>query len=411
MFSTIGDAAVRSTNAKTRRKAFQLKIDLPLIMVVITLLVFGLLMVYSASWDFAFFLYDGNPYAIFVRQIAWVIIGSLIAGALAFMDYHWLKHIVVYALIGTILLLLYVLVFGVERNNAQRTLIEGSIQPSELAKLVVVLYMSVWLYSKREYLTDITFGLLPMGGILGFVGALILVQPDLSAVVTIFVIGGLLFFLAGADLKQIFILVVVAIFVGYFLVQINPTGSERIGAFLPGLKDPNQAHYHVQRALEAFYNGGWIGVGIGYSKSKLSGLPVPHTDSIFAVIGEELGVFGAIAVVILFVVLLWRGLAISRRAPDGLGSLLAAGLTFWLGFEAFINMAVMVNLLPFAGNALPFISAGGSSMVVSLAAVGILLNISRLSKESEQANERSFAAIVNLRRGNRRRRVSRTRRS
>ena len=153
--------------------------------------------------------------------------------------------------------------------------------------------------------------------------------------------------------------------------------------------------------------GGWIGVGIGKSQTKLNGLPFPHTDSVFAVVGEETGLLGAVALVGLFLLLMWRGWVISRRAPDGLGMLLAGGLAFWLSLEALINMLVMVGLLPFAGNALPFISAGGSNLLVVMASIGILLNISRVSEKNKQSEEKGFNAVVNLRRGDRRRRVSR----
>jgi cell division protein FtsW len=152
-------------------------------------------------------------------------------------------------------------------------------------------------------------------------------------------------------------------------------------------------------------------VGIGKSVTKLTGLPVPPTDSIFAVIGEETGVFGSVAVVILYVVLLWRGLFIARRAPDGLGTLLAAGLCLWLSLEALINMGVMVSLLPFAGNALPFISAGGSNLLVSCAAIGILMNISRMSAQTEEGDGSPYGAVVDLRRWNRWRRIPRSRRT
>jgi cell division protein FtsW len=287
----------------------------------------------------------------------------------------------------------------------------GSIQPSELAKLVTVIYLAVWLYSKHEYLSDINFGLLPLAGILGALGGLIFVQPDLSAVITILFLGGTLFFLAGGDLRQIGIMLVVAVLVGWLVVAVNQTGGERVASYLVGLKDPTNASYHVQRSLEAFVNGGWFGVGIGNARTKLTGLPVPPTDSIFAVVGEETGVLGSTTLVVMYVILLWRGLGIARRAPDLLGTLLAAGLSLWIAMEALVNMAVMLNLLPFAGNALPFISAGGSNLVVSLAAVGILMNISRSSVRVKENEGRSFIAVVDLRGRNRRRRVSRSRRA
>ncbi len=212
-------------------------------------------------------------------------------------------------------------------NGAARTLFDGSVQPSELAKIVIVIYLSVWLYSKRAQLQQISFGLVPLAVILGMLGGLILIQPDLSATVTIIILGGLMFFLAGGDLRQIFILMIVTLIVGLVVVQVSPTGSERIADYLAGLKDPTESSYHVRRAYEAFVKGGWLGVGLGRAETKLTGLPVPPTDSIFAVVGEETGVFGAVALVGLYLVFLWRGLTISRRAPDQMGALLAAGLT------------------------------------------------------------------------------------
>jgi cell division protein FtsW len=220
-----------------------------------------------------------------------------------------------------------------------------------------------------------------------------------------------MFFLAGGDIRQIGLLLLVALFMGWLVVQFHPTGSERIGDYLAGLKDPTQGSYHVTRSLEAFVNGGWFGVGIGRATTKVTGLPVPPTDSIFAVVGEETGVLGAVMLVGLYGLLLWRGFSIARRAPDEMGALLAAGLSAWICLEAFINMSVLVSLLPFAGNALPFISAGGSNLVASLAAVGIILNISRVSVKKKEEKGKLFDAVVDLRRWDRRRSEPGTRRS
>jgi len=427
MFQTTRDAAVtgRSGPSKSAAKlasppksrpvspaqarAVYLGIDVPLLLIVLTIMVFGLLMVYSASWDYSFKLY-GSATRIFIRQLALFLVGLGVLGVVAFIDYHFWRRLVVLAMIITVLLLVAVLIINEVRNGAVRTMWGGSVQPSELAKLVTIIYLSVWLYSKRDQLSDVNFGLIPLAAILGVVGGLIFVQPDLSAVVTIFLLGSILFFLAGADLKQIFILVFVALIVGSLVVLVNPTGNERIASYLPGLRDPSQASYHVRRSLEAFVNGGWLGVGVGKGVTKLTGLPVPPTDSIFAVIGEETGVLGSTTLLILYTLLFWRGLQIARRAPDGLGSLLAAGLSSWIVMEALVNMAVMVNLLPFAGNALPFISAGGSSLMVSIAAVGILLNISRMSFRAKNEEGRPFGAVIDLRWRDRRRRVPRPRR-
>lgn len=418
MFQTFSDATVNnnktpqgeSSRGTPRRRPVQLGIDVPMLLVSATLVVFGILMVYSASWDYSLAIY-GSPSYMFSRQLLWLGLGLGVAVVLTFLDYHFWRRLAVPAILITVLLLIAVLFVSDVRHGAVRTLFGGSIQPSELAKLTTVIYLAVWLYAKRDDLSDISLGLVPLAAILGIMGGLIIVQPDLSAVITIFFLGGTLFFLAGGDLRQIGLLILVAALVGWVVVFVNPTGVERIESYLAGLKDPTQASYHVRRSIEAFVKGGWFGVGIGNAQTKLTGLPVPPTDSIFAVVGEETGVFGATALVGLYAILLWRGLGIARRAPDALGTLLAAGLSLWLAMEAFVNMAVMINLLPFAGNALPFISAGGSNLLVSFAAVGLLMNISRLSVENQEENWRPLSAVVNLRGRNRRRRVSSTRRS
>jgi cell division protein FtsW len=223
----------------------------------------------------------------------------------------------------------------------------------------------------------------------------------------------LLFFLAGGDLKQIGVLLIVAVLAAWLVASISLTGQQRVSDFVAGIKDPLQASYHVRRSFEAIVNGGWFGAGLGQSQSKLTGLPVPPTDSVFAVVVEELGWFGAVGLIGLYSFLVWRGLVIARRAPDMLGTLLASGLAIWIAFEALVNMAVMVGLLPFAGNALPFISAGGSNLVATLAALGILFNISRQRGEGTISDDewRSYSAVANLRGWNGRRSVSRARRS
>jgi cell division protein FtsW len=395
--------------ARNRRRGA----DLPMILVVIALLVFGLIMLYSASFDFSFNEY-GSPTHMFSRQIRWLGLGILMAFVLSMFDYHHWRRTVLLAMLGTIGLLITVLIVNEIRLGASRTLINGSYQPSEIAKLVAIIYLSVWLYAKRQFLHDVTIGLIPLGVILGIIGGLIYLQPDLSAAGTVLILGGLLFFLAGADLKQIIFLLILAVFMGWLIVQFSETGQDRVEKFIAGWQDPTQSSYHVQRSFEAVIKGGIFGVGLGQADTKLTGLPFAPTDSIFAVVAEELGLFGAFLLLSLYGTLVWRGLVIARRAPDMLGTLLASGMTFWIGIEALINMSVMVGLMPFAGNALPFISAGGSNLVSTLCAIGIMLNISRQSSEQTRTEEnewRSFGAVVDLRRRDGRRSVSRTRRS
>jgi cell division protein FtsW len=370
-------------------------------------------MLYSASFDFSFNEYGSSTH-MFVRQLRWLGLGVVAAFVFSLFDYHNWRKIVVPAMLGTVGLLITVLVINEIRLGASRTLYQGSYQPSEIAKLVAVIYLSVWLYAKRQFLHDVTLGLIPLGVILGVIGGLIYLQPDLSAAGTVLILGGLLFFLAGADMKQIVFLLFLALVMGWVIVQFSATGQDRVASFLAGWQDPTHASYHVQRSFEAVIKGGVFGVGLGQADTKLTGLPFAPTDSIFAVVAEELGLFGSVLLMGLYGALVWRGLSIARRAPDMLGTLLASGITFWIGIEALINMAVMVGLMPFAGNALPFISAGGSNLVSTLCAIGIVLNISRQSGDAAKIEEnewRSFGAVVDLRRGNGRRSVSRPRRS
>lgn len=381
--------------------------DLPLLLSMVAVLTFGLVMVFSASWDFSLAVYN-DPLRMFVRQILWLGIGLALAYICSRIDYHAWRKLVLPVMLATIAMLVVVLAVSDNRFGAIRTILGGSIQPSELAKVVTVIYLAVWMHSKREQLHDIGWGLIPLAVILGFIGGLIYLQPDLSATATIFLLGGMLFFLGGGDLKQIVMLLVVALVVGVLVVQVSSTGRARVDSYVDGIKDPTQASYHVRRSFEAVVKGGWFGVGIGRASTKMTGLPVPPTDSIFAVIAEELGLLGVVGTVMLYVLIIWRGLRIANKAPDMLGSLLAAGLTFWIASEAAINMLVMVGLVPFAGNALPFISAGGSNLTASLIAIGILLNVSRQTEPGDEAKEwRNFGATLDLRGRNGRRGLSR----
>lgn len=387
-------------------------VDVWLLLAVFTLLVFGALMVYSASWDFSLFVNDGDATATFRRQMMWLAVGVVVALIASYVDYHLYRKLAVPMMGVTVFLLVAVLAIGERRYNAVRTLADGSFSPSELAKVAIIIYLAVWLIAKRDRLSSFGFGMAPLGAIVGLVGGLIYLQPDLSAMITIGLLGGLLFFLAGGDLKQLVVLAAVVVAAGSVVVMGHPTGSNRMESYLEGIKDPTQADYHVRRSIEAFVNGGLFGVGIGRSDTKYTGLPVPPTDSIFAVVVEETGLVGAVGLISLYMLLLWRGMAIAQRAPDSLGMMLAAGLTLWIVMEAMINMSVMVGLLPFAGNALPFISVGGSNLVVTLGAIGIIMNVARHGQtpvlEAAPLPRRRPNAPDDMRRRERRRRVPRS---
>jgi len=398
---------------KNKRRPPRLQIDVPLVLILITLVAFGLLMMYSASWDASLKITKGiSPTYLFFRQLMWVGIGVVCMVIMFWMDYHHWHRFSIAAMGVSLLGLFAVLIYGETFGDTNRSFYGGSYQPSELAKIVVVIYLAVWLYAKRDQLENIHFGLFPLAAIIGITSGLILSQPDLSAAAVVLLMGGFMFFLAGSTPFQTGILLSIATSVGYLFLRFNPTDNPRISDFMVGWASVADSNWHVQKALIAFSRGEWFGVGFGRGITKFTTLPFPHTDSVFAVIAEETGVFGASIVVILFALLLWRGLVIAKNAPDGLGSLLAAGLTLWIVLEAFMNMASLMGLMPFAGNTLPFFSLGGSNLVMSLVALGIVLNVSRLSeKQKEEENRRAFSAIVDLRRRNRRRRVSRARRA
>lgn len=395
----------------------RLNIDVPLVVVLFALLAFGLLMMTSASWTASLALSKAetgvaSPWYLFIRQMRWLALGLVLMGFTAWLDYHRWKDIAVPLWLFTGGLLLAVLFLGDKTGQTTRSFLNGSIQPSELAKFVIVVYLAVWLHSKREVLNTLAFGLAPAAVIVGLYVGLIALQPDMSAMMMVLILGLMMYYLAGSSFLVSVSLTGLAAALGYLVLRYNPTGLSRVDEFKAGMADILNSSSHVRHALVAFVRGGWFGVGIGNSSTKLTTLPFPHTDSVFAVVGEEAGVFGAAFVVFLFAFMGWRGLVIASRAPDGLGSLLAAGMTLWIVLEAFMNMASLLGLMPFAGNTLPFFSVGGSNLVATLTAVGIVINVSRQSERKQvEESRRMFDAIVSLRRRDRWRGVSRARRA
>ncbi len=387
------------TELKTNPSGLDLAIDIPFVSIITALLVFGLLMLYSASWDVSWHVFkDVNSF--FLKQLVWLVIGSIAAVILYFMDYHrWERnHLAILAIVVTLGLLLLVLVIG---EGSARSLLGGkSVQPSELAKIVIVIYLAVWLNAKGDKIKKVDFGLIPLAVILGLVGGLIAIQTDVSAAVTVFALGLMLFYMAGGSLIQIVMLLGISSSLGAVIVAIKkPEVYQRIFDFWVGIRDINTiGSEQIAKSFTAFIDGGWFGVGLGRGVAKLVLLPVPHTDSIFAVVGEELGFLGSAVLVILYALLLWRGMIIAKKALDGLGSLLVAGLVFWIVFEAYLNIAVIIGLLPVAGNPLPFVSQGGSNLVVTMAAVGIILGVARAAElERRKQERRSLGAVVDLR--------------
>ncbi|MEO1646148.1 MAG: FtsW/RodA/SpoVE family cell cycle protein, partial [Chloroflexota bacterium] len=300
--------------------------------------------------------------------------------------------------------------FGDDTFGARRALIGGSLQPGELAEFTMVLYMAAWLGAKRTRPDSFLFGLIPFGILLGLIITPIALQPDISTVVIIGLTTGAMFFLAGARILHLIIVAIVAILLGWVLVQNLSYAQDRVDTYLASLADPTEANYHTQQVITAFVTGGWTGKGLGQGTQKFNNaLPAPHTDSIFAVIGEELGVVGASFVVFLFIAFVIRGLQVARRAIDPFGALLVSGLTLWVAVQALLNIAVMTAIIPTSGLPLPFISYGGSALLVTLIGVGLILNVSRVATMREnESNRRQNGASNDSGWGNRRARLSRT---
>lgn len=392
-----------------RKKLFRPRFDIYLVLIVGMLLAIGLMMVFSTTFDWSYQVYD-NPSTIFLRQVRSVAIGVAIMVLLALIDYRIWKRFALWMMLVVIALLIALLMTAPELFGAQRAFINGSLQPGELAQLVTIIYMAVWLSAKQAKIRRISYGLLPFSMLIGSVSVLIVLQPDLSTASLILLTTITMFFLAGADILQMAFVGLMTGGIGWLLIsQISYAGS-RLASYLQSTNDLTKASYHVQQAVIAFLNGGLTGVGLGEGYQKFGFLPAPHTDSIFAVIAEELGLLGCLLVAGLFIVLALRGFRIARNAPDSFGQILAAGITFWIVLEALLNIAVMTALLPFSGVPLPFISFGGSALVTSLAGVGLLLSISRVTARVT-VPERKKDADYDFSRGNGGGRVPRVRRS
>jgi len=272
------------TEQPVRKKLFGLPIDGLLIVIVGALVAFGLMMVYSTTFDLSYQTY-GDPSLIFFRQVRWLGVGLITMLIAAYMPYHWWKRLAVFLMGITVAALLAVLLVGATKFNAQRSFFNGSVQPSELAKLATILYLAVWLDSKSDRLREMGYGIGPFGVIVGVVAGLILLQPDLSAAGTVVIVATFMFFISGADILQMGIVAVAGSVSAFLVLQISSTGRARLADFIAGLQNLTQASWQVQQAAIAFINGGIFGRGLGESHQKFGFLPAPHTDSVFAIVG------------------------------------------------------------------------------------------------------------------------------
>jgi cell division protein FtsW len=369
------DAFELEQRVAERRRRFTATIDTYLVLTVGVLVAIGLMMVWSTT-----FFWSEPQSAIFMQQVRNAVIGFILMIVLTIIDYRIWRRLAIPMMGVVIVALLGLLVLpGVQaRFGAKRAYFDGAVQPSESAMLAVIIYMAAWLSSKQSKIRYLTYGLLPFALLVGTIAGLIVLEPDLSTAALICLTAAIMFFLAGADWIQLGITAFGFGGVGFLAVTQLDYARARLQSFLDLLRDPIQAQAaHAQAVIIAFLNGGLGGVGLGQSYQKFFNLSTPHTDAIFAVIGEELGLIGCALVVALYVVLLIRGFRIARNAPDLFGALLAAGVTVSIVLEALFNVAVMASAVPFVGVPLPFISFGGSSLVSAMASVGLLLSVSR----------------------------------
>lgn len=343
------------------------------------LLALGLMMVYSSTVDLGYREYQGDATHFLDRQLIFLGAGVLAMFIASQVHYRHLTKLSLLAMVATVIMLVVLVVY-----HKGRQLLDNSGSPAELAKLALVIYIGHWLASKRvEQLRRLPVGLLPFSIIVGLVAGLVMLQPDFSEAIVIVLVAVVMFFVAGADLVQFLVGTVGGAAAFVLVVGKVPWVQERIAPWLIAFKDPvasaDPMIHQLRQGLIALGSGGIFGVGPGNGLSSYRWLPAAHTDSIFGIVGEELGLVGCLVMIGLYCVVIYRGLEIARRSPDSFGSLLAVGITAWFALQALVNLAVLTGLLPPSGIALPFISYGGSSLVTCMVGVGILLSISRVS--------------------------------
>jgi cell division protein FtsW len=354
--------------------------DLWLFGVVLALVFLGVVMVYSASAIIAADRF-GDPFFFLKKQLFWAFLGGGLLWAALRLDYRRLERLVVPLLVVSIALLVLVLLppFGQAINGTRRWFRIGplSFQPVELAKFALVLYLASFLTRRAAALRSFWQGLFPILLVAGTMALLTFVQPDLGNSLALVVLTLVLAYLAGAPVKHRAWVAAAALPLVTLAVALKPYRWRRMLAFVNPWDDPQGSGFQIIQSFLALGSGGLTGRGLGGSKQKLFYLPEPYTDFIFAIVGEELGLIGAVCVIALFAVLIWRGLRVGLRAPDPFGSYLALGLTVMLATQTLVNLGVVMGALPTKGLPLPFVSFGGSALLMTMFSAGVLLNISQ----------------------------------
>jgi cell division protein FtsW len=377
--------ALPAVNAPARRMATANQPDGVLIGTLVMLLFFGTLVQFSASYAAGIRDDLGGLYYL-KRQLIAACFGVVVLVVGASVDYRRWRRFSVPAMAVTLLLLLVVLPLGFTVFGARRWFDLGplQVQPSEIMKLVLILYMADLLDRKGARVRHFMNGAVPFAITLSVILFLVMLEPDLGTATVIAVIGISVFLIAGADIRQIGLFLVSGIGAFALLALAAPYRRERLLLFLHPERDLRDAGWQLWQARIALGNGGEFGLGLGASRQKFSWLPAAHTDAIYAVLGEELGLIGCALVLVLFAVIAVRGYRAALRAPDRFGGIMATGITTWVVFQSVINIGGVTTAIPFTGVPLPFFSYGGSALVVTMGAMGILINISRQGAEPRQ---------------------------
>lgn len=353
--------------------------DFTLIFIVTLLVIFGIIMVFSSSYYYAL-AKKGDAYYFLKRDLIWSVVGFAAMFVASSINYRFYKKIAPALFVVSIVLLLLVFSpLGIEINYARRWIGAGpvTVMPGEISKICVIIFCAWFLSKNPEKIRSFSKGVLPLLLLIITYFTLIILQPNLSTAVTISMIIVVMMFVAGMKIFHLFGLFVTGVTGILVMIVLEPYRMKRLTSFFDPFSDPMGSGYQVIQSLLALGSGGLFGVGLGRSIQKTLYLPEPQNDFIFAIIGEEVGFIGATAVIICFMILIWRGIHISINAPDLFGTLLGAGITSMVAIQVIINIAVATSSMPPTGITLPFISWGGNALVLFMGSIGILLNISK----------------------------------
>jgi cell division protein FtsW len=367
--------------------ARKLKSDKLLFLATLLLVLASVVMVYSASAVIALERFH-RPYLFLVKQAMWSALGLALLGVVMRVDYRtWKQPVLIWSALATVGFALVAVLFMGRINGTRRWFGVGGfgIQPSELAKLAAIFFTAALLERRMHRIDEVRYSLLPIALVVGGITALVLIEPDYGTALSIAAVAGLMVFAAGLNFKYLLYSVMALVPLSVGLLMMEPYRVKRVLSFLCPECDPTGAGFQLLQSLIAVGTGGIGGAGLMAGKQKLFYLPEPQTDFILAVIGEELGLIGTTVTLIAFILITWRGLQIASNAPDRFGSFLALGLTGMFAVQAFINMSMVLGLMPTKGIPLPFVSFGGSSLLINLIGMGILLNVSQHASAVHEA--------------------------